>query len=140
MADDARTRSPGPTERREAYTHGHSANQARNYQARSAAVQASFLLPHLRPGLRLLDCGCGTGTITTGLAEASWPGRLERRSLADGVDVVLDGAHNPAGADALAAWLRSAGFAPAAGGRRLLARARVSRGPKGREVGAGHDW
>ena len=31
---------------------------------------ARFLLPHLRAGMRLLDCGCGPGSITVGLAEA----------------------------------------------------------------------
>ncbi|HET8786762.1 MAG TPA: cyanophycin synthetase [Candidatus Limnocylindrales bacterium] len=36
-----------------------------------------------------------------GYAEAVWPGRLELVSR-DGVDVLLDGAHNPAGAAALA--------------------------------------
>ena len=35
---------------------------------RSAETHAQFFLPHLRPGLRLLDCGCGPGTITRGLA------------------------------------------------------------------------
>jgi ubiquinone/menaquinone biosynthesis C-methylase UbiE len=35
---------------------------------------ASFLQPHLRPGMRLLDCGCGPGTVTHGLTEAVAPG------------------------------------------------------------------
>ena len=39
-----------------------------------------------------------------GYAEARWPGRLELLSV-DGRDVLLDGAHNPAGAAALAAAL-----------------------------------
>src|SRR5262249_56135175 len=30
---------------------------------------AGFLLPHLRPDMRLLDVGCGPGSITRGLAE-----------------------------------------------------------------------
>ncbi len=43
--------------------------------------------------------------VETGLAEARWPGRLDRVVLADGRRALLDAAHNPAGARALAAWL-----------------------------------
>lgn len=41
---------------------------------RTAAANAAFFLPRLRPGMRLLDCGCGPGRITAGLAEAVAPG------------------------------------------------------------------
>src|SRR5688500_7195972 len=34
---------------------------------RTASRWAAFLLPHLRPGMRLLDLGCGPGSITVGL-------------------------------------------------------------------------
>jgi ubiquinone/menaquinone biosynthesis C-methylase UbiE len=37
---------------------------------RTAERNAQFFLPHLRPGMRLLDAGCGPGSITIGLAEA----------------------------------------------------------------------
>jgi dihydrofolate synthase/folylpolyglutamate synthase len=43
--------------------------------------------------------------VETGLAEARWPGRLDRVTLADGRRALLDAAHNAAGARALAAWL-----------------------------------
>lgn len=39
--------------------------------------------------------------IRQGLANASWPGRMELIRLPDGKTVLLDGAHNPAGAKAL---------------------------------------
>jgi len=42
-------------------------------KSRSAAVYADFLLPHLADGLRVLDVGCGPGSITLGLA-AEFPG------------------------------------------------------------------
>jgi SAM-dependent methyltransferase len=42
--------------------------------ARIASQEAAFLLPHLRPGMRLLDAGCGPGSITLGLAETVAPG------------------------------------------------------------------
>jgi len=35
---------------------------------RNAADYADFFLPHLNAGSRVLDVGCGTGTITVGLA------------------------------------------------------------------------
>src|SRR5687768_1924100 len=37
---------------------------------------ASFFLPYLEPGLTLLDCGCGPGSITAGLAQVVAPGRV----------------------------------------------------------------
>ena len=44
--------------------------------------------------------------ITEGLASVWWPGRLERISLVGGRTLLIDAAHNPAGAEALAAYLR----------------------------------
>jgi dihydrofolate synthase/folylpolyglutamate synthase len=41
--------------------------------------------------------------IRDGIARTEWPGRLER--VSDRPEIVLDGAHNPAGARALAAYL-----------------------------------
>ncbi|TDU66496.1 methyltransferase family protein [Prosthecobacter fusiformis] len=41
---------------------------------RSAGTHAAFALPLMRPGMRLLDCGCGPGSITLGLAERVRPG------------------------------------------------------------------
>jgi len=36
---------------------------------RTAASEAAFFLPHLGPTMRLLDVGCGPGTITIGFAD-----------------------------------------------------------------------
>jgi dihydrofolate synthase/folylpolyglutamate synthase len=44
------------------------------------------------------------GVPPDGIAEAHWPGRLEHAS--PNPDIILDGAHNPAGARALANYLR----------------------------------
>jgi ubiquinone/menaquinone biosynthesis C-methylase UbiE len=41
---------------------------------RTAAQEAAFFLPFLRPGMRVLDVGCGPGSITLGLAEVVAPG------------------------------------------------------------------
>lgn len=43
---------------------------------RTAAQEGAFFLPHLRPGMRLLDCGCGPGSITLGLATVDAPGQV----------------------------------------------------------------
>ena len=45
-------------------------------QGRRAAKWVPFLLPHLRPGMRLLDVGCGVGSITLDLAELVAPGKV----------------------------------------------------------------
>jgi dihydrofolate synthase/folylpolyglutamate synthase len=44
--------------------------------------------------------------IAEGLAHPHWPGRLDLRRLPDGRELLLDAAHNPAGAAALASYLR----------------------------------
>lgn len=47
--------------------------------------------------------------IAAGLTRVAWPGRLECRRLADGREMLLDAAHNPAGARVLAHYLRQTG-------------------------------
>ena len=44
------------------------------------------------------------GVSTDGIAETRWPGRLEH--VAPNPDIILDGAHNPAGARALARYIQ----------------------------------
>lgn len=44
------------------------------HSRRTAAANAAFFLPMLTPGMRLLDIGCGPGSITAGLAAAVAPG------------------------------------------------------------------
>jgi len=46
----------------------------KNYAKRTAESQAAFFIRHLRPGMSLLDLGCGPGSITVGLAELVAPG------------------------------------------------------------------
>lgn len=62
--------------RLETYTHGHAPATVRHHGRRTAEEAAAFILPELRPGLRLLDVGCGPGSITRGLAERLAPGRV----------------------------------------------------------------
>ena len=51
------------------------------------------------------ELGAGEAALRAGLARAWWPGRFQICRCAQGF-LVLDGAHNPAGARALAASLR----------------------------------
>jgi len=54
------------------YTHGHHESVLRSHRWRTAENSAAYLLPHLArlaPGAKLLDVGCGPGTITAGLAD-----------------------------------------------------------------------
>lgn len=55
-------------------SHGVTPELRRDYLKRTADRQAAFVAPFLRPGMRLLDVGCGPGTITVGLASAVAPG------------------------------------------------------------------
>ena len=50
------------------YTHGHHASVLRTHGWRTALNSASFLLPHVKPDMKILDIGCGPGTITVDLA------------------------------------------------------------------------
>ena len=58
------------------YTMGYSEEFLQLLHRRSAETHAAHLLPHLKPGLRVLDFGCGPGTISVGLATAVAPGEL----------------------------------------------------------------
>ena len=53
--------------------------------------------------LALLACGVDRRSIETGIAAAVWPGRLEH--VRERPTIILDGAHNPAAARALAAYI-----------------------------------
>ena len=58
------------------YTMGFSEEYLEVLKRFTAESHAGHLLPYLRPGLRVLDFGCGPGTISVGLAEAVAPGEL----------------------------------------------------------------
>ncbi|MGW2106927.1 class I SAM-dependent methyltransferase [Streptomyces sp. NPDC001948] len=58
------------------YTHGHHESVLRSHRWRTAANSAAYLIDELRPGLAVLDVGCGPGTITADLAALVAPGRV----------------------------------------------------------------
>ena len=57
--------------------------------------------------VRVLELlGVPPAAVVQGLTGVSWPGRLDVRRFADGREAILDAAHNPAGAVALASYLK----------------------------------
>ncbi len=76
------------------YTHGHHESVLRSHTWRTAENSAAYLLGALRPHMRVLDIGCGPGTITADLAALvpdghvtgldREPGILERARAAAG--------------------------------------------------------
>ena len=58
------------------YTMGYSDDFQQLLDRRSVHSNAAYLLPLLKPGLRVLDFGCGPGTLSVGLARAVEPGEL----------------------------------------------------------------
>ncbi len=61
---------------RNQYTHGHHESVLRSHRRRTAQDSAAYLLPHLDPGMSVLDIGCGPGTITADLAARVASGRV----------------------------------------------------------------
>lgn len=60
----------------ETYTPGHSQNATDFMAARSLGSHGGFFTEHLESGLSVLDCGCGPGSITLGIAERVAPGQV----------------------------------------------------------------
>jgi SAM-dependent methyltransferase len=53
---------------REIYTHSHHKVVVDSHSSRTAEEAAAFVRRLIRPDMRILDAGCGPGSITTGLA------------------------------------------------------------------------
>lgn len=69
--------SSSTTNDKKPYLHGHHPSVLRSHTTRTAQNSCPHLLPHLhsrQQPLRLLDVGCGPGTITTSLAQLLPPG------------------------------------------------------------------
>ena len=74
------------------------------HQRQNAAVAARLLRELHTLGVHVSDAA-----IESGLRDVVWPGRLEKFAY-DRAEVLLDAAHNPAGARALATYLSETGW------------------------------
>jgi dihydrofolate synthase/folylpolyglutamate synthase len=74
------------------------------HQRHNAAVAVALVDELSRTGIPVSD-----DAVREGLTRAEWPARLEQFSVR-GTEFLLDAAHNPAGARALAAYLADAGW------------------------------
>jgi 2-polyprenyl-3-methyl-5-hydroxy-6-metoxy-1,4-benzoquinol methylase len=70
---------------RDVYTHGHHDAVLRSHRWRTAENSTAYLLPHLVNGQRLLDVGCGPGTLTVDLARQVAPGEVVGIDVAESV-------------------------------------------------------
>ena len=68
--------SRNPDSADSSYTMGYSDEFLQLLDRRNAETNAAHLLAHLKPGMRVLDLGCGPGTISMGLAKAVDPGEV----------------------------------------------------------------
>ncbi|MEW2255978.1 class I SAM-dependent methyltransferase [Streptomyces sp. NPDC047869] len=80
------------------YTHGHHESVLRSHTWRTAANSAAYLLGVLKPHMRILDIGCGPGTITADLAALVPEGHV---TGADRAPAILERARATAGARGL---------------------------------------
>jgi SAM-dependent methyltransferase len=69
----------------EVYTHGHHESVLRSHKWRTAENSAAYLLPHLAADAKVLDVGCGPGTITAGLADRVPRGHVTGIDAAQGI-------------------------------------------------------
>ncbi len=95
----------------------HLRTPVRDYGDMTIGLAGAHQIDNAVVAVRLLEALDAQGVavppsaIVDGLADVTWPGRLDLRRLRDGRELLLDAAHNPEGAESLAAFLRTTGWA-----------------------------
>jgi dihydrofolate synthase/folylpolyglutamate synthase len=90
-------------------------SKGRDYGPIRLGLRGDHQLANARVAMRVVETlerlgvTIGNRAVVDGLTSVTWPGRLDHRTLAGGREIILDAAHNPAGAAALASYLRSLG-------------------------------
>ena len=87
------------------------ATEAHDYGRVQLGLRGDHQLPNALVAVRLLEqlerqLPVTAASITAGIRDVRWPGRLQMLELPGGRRVLLDAAHNPAGAWALASYLK----------------------------------
>ena len=90
----------------------HATTTDRQYPPLTLALAGRHQLENAAVAVAILErwsamvCHVPTEAIVTGLTECEWPARLEWLRLPGGGELLIDAAHNPAGAAALASYLQ----------------------------------
>ncbi|MFG3281952.1 methyltransferase domain-containing protein [Streptomyces sp. NPDC048111] len=82
MSQETPPATPGETA---VYTHGHHESVLRSHTWRTAANSAAYLVGELKPHMRILDIGCGPGTISADLAALVPDGHVTAVDHAPGI-------------------------------------------------------
>ena len=90
----------------------HASRTERTLPALTLALPGKHQLENAAVAVAILERWSASGSevsteaIVTGLTDCEWPARLEWLRLPHGGEVLIDAAHNPAGAEALASYLK----------------------------------
>jgi dihydrofolate synthase/folylpolyglutamate synthase len=80
----------------------------RDYGPVELALRGDHQVANATVAVRLLEqLNVPAAAVVDGLARVVWPGRLDVVRFPDGREAILDAAHNPAGAAALASYLKT---------------------------------
>lgn len=66
----------GASSTKDHYAFGESNAARRAFAGRTIDADLAFLVPFLKPGLSLVDCGCGGGGLAVQLSERLTPGEV----------------------------------------------------------------